>query len=495
MHVELGTASRPEVVAIVADVVRGRLPGWRPLLPVDGEDGEAAGGGTCGGSGLWNVLWSWGKPRLDYGALLAFQRVNHIPNSRQLTRKDLLARHLDRLLGPAASVMPRSFALPQDYSAFVACFASSSRHSRRSRGLEDPTAAAAHAHAHAKDVWIIKPVESSRGRGIRLVDDVAHVLYTEPSVVQRYVRDPLLLRGHKFDLRLYVLVTTFQPHLEAFIYTEGLARFCTRPFRLDRLADPLAHLTNSSVQSRALRGGGGGDGDGGGGGGLAEDHPLRTAPPAHVGGSKLRLSYLLELLREEHGVEPAVLWDRIKALVLASLVAVEGSIPACPRGFELFGFDVLLDTALRPWLLEVNASPSMARESPLDADVKEALITDTLRLVDPVPFDRRALHAVLTRKLGPSAAVGPAGPHRGQLPPRSSSHANAALGAEELHRIMGGRHRPRQPGEEVPPELMGRYERLCPGTNLYQQTLAYKRRGKQQQQQQHQQTGRKGKCA
>jgi tubulin polyglutamylase TTLL5 len=66
-------------------------------------------------------------------------------------------------------------------------------------------------------VWILKPTCLSRGRGIFLVDDVTNAVCEQQSVVQRYVADPLLLHGLKFDLRLYVCVTSFNP-LEAFIY-------------------------------------------------------------------------------------------------------------------------------------------------------------------------------------------------------------------------------------------------------------------------------------
>ena len=57
--------------------------------------------------------------------------------------------------------------------------------------------------------------------------------------------------------------------------------------------------------------------------------------------------------------------------------------------FELFGFDILLDSKLKPWLLGVNISPSLSSSSPLDKKIKTVLICDTLNLVGVFPYDRK----------------------------------------------------------------------------------------------------------
>jgi tubulin polyglutamylase TTLL1 len=51
--------------------------------------------------------------------------------------------------------------------------------------------------------------------------------------------------------------------------------------------------------------------------------------------------------------------------------------------FELYGFDILLDANLKPWLIEVNASPSLSTTTEIDRQIKMNLINDTFRIVIP----------------------------------------------------------------------------------------------------------------
>lgn len=100
-----------------------------------------------------------------------------------------------------------------------------------------------------KNIWICKPSSSSRGRGIYLVSEPSQVNKQDDCVVSRYLDNPLLLFGHKFDLRLYVVVTSYDP-LRVYIYREGLTRFASEKYSNDDLCSEAAnykHLTNYSI--------------------------------------------------------------------------------------------------------------------------------------------------------------------------------------------------------------------------------------------------------
>ena len=276
------------------------------------------------------------------------------------------------------------------------------------------------------NLWILKPASSSRGRGITVVDSLEDITYDQLVVAQSYIPRPMCLGGHKFDLRLYVLVTSFNP-LEAWLYDEGFARVATRPFSSDDVSDKFVHLTNASIQRHN-----------------ATTHelygPLVGASEDEAAGTKCTLQYLWRKLEKDRDV--VKIREDIDLLILKSLVCAEDRIPHQACAFELFGYDVLLDDDARPWLLEVNASPSMARDTLLDKRVKEQLIRDTIRLVDPKPYDRSAVADIFDRRLAATqqaplardlGALLPAGP------PRIIGDAPAAPG--QYRRLApSGRH-------------------------------------------------------
>ena len=77
--------------------------------------------------------------------------------------------------------------------------------------------------------FICKPSRGRGGEGISLIKkfhDLPRNANHNEYLVQRYVENPLLVQSKKFDIRLYIVIKGVDP-IEAYLFDEGLARFCT----------------------------------------------------------------------------------------------------------------------------------------------------------------------------------------------------------------------------------------------------------------------------
>jgi tubulin polyglutamylase TTLL9 len=72
----------------------------------------------------------------------------------------------------------------------------------------------------------------------------------------------------------------------------------------------------------------------------------------------------------------------IQNIIVKTLLAVQKVIINDKHCFELYGFDILLDASLKPWLLEINASPSMTGNTSNDVEMKMSLLDDTFLILD-----------------------------------------------------------------------------------------------------------------
>jgi tubulin polyglutamylase TTLL6/13 len=186
-----------------------------------------------------NLLWFDGSPPGEvFARLEAYQRVNHFPNTGQITRKDCLARNLNRVQRACGAEQrfdfyPRSWVLPADAQAL--------------RRYDD-----AQHEAGRHPTYILKPPNGARGIGIGLAKSLAKVPEGEPLLVQEYLSRPCLIEGKKFDLRLYVLVSACDP-LRVFLHDDGLVRMSTEdytPPSSKNLHNMFVHLTNYSGTRR-----------------------------------------------------------------------------------------------------------------------------------------------------------------------------------------------------------------------------------------------------
>lgn len=96
-------------------------------------------------------------------------------------------------------------------------------------------------------------------------------------------------------------------------------------------------------------------------------------------------------------------WSQMCDIIVKTLLCVQPKLSATyksffgendaawgPKCFEVLGFDIMLDASGRAWLFEVNHAPSFATGSPLDREIKRALIASTLALVGVTNEKKRA---------------------------------------------------------------------------------------------------------
>ncbi|XP_008057051.1 tubulin polyglutamylase TTLL4 isoform X2 [Carlito syrichta] len=298
----------------------------------------------------WLGCWGHHMKSPGFRSIREHQKLNHFPGSFQIGRKDRLWRNLSRMQSRFGkkefSFFPQSFILPQDAKLLRKAWESSSRQK-----------------------WIVKPPASARGIGIQVIHKWSQLPKRRPLLVQRYLHKPYLISGSKFDLRIYVYVTSYDP-LRIYLFSDGLVRFasCKYSPSMKSLGNKFMHLTNYSVNKKNAE---------------YQANADETACQGHKWALKALWNYL-----SQKGVNSDAIWEKIKDVVVKTIISSEPYVTSLLKMYvrrpyschELFGFDIMLDENLKPWVLEVNISPSLHSSSPLDISIKGQMIRDLLNL-------------------------------------------------------------------------------------------------------------------
>lgn len=306
----------------------------------------------------WEVLLSiTAKAMLAAEVLRPYQVVSIVPGCLCISRKTSLIRTLLNAFGPDATwaIVPRTFKLPDELDDWANWL---QRHQGQDTGW-----------------WMLKN-NKQRGTGLRLVPtssafQAAFETTTRPGMegitlyrwylAQQYINQPLLINGRKFGIRLWVLVPGAVP-LRVYVHRNGLALFSAtqyEPAGVSMAAAGAGHITNYAQNEN---------------------------------GDVWSLQQLAQHMGTAHW---QVLWQQlasVTALVFAAALRriqeVQAQMDLQPRQtFQYFGLDFLVDDSLHPWLMEVNATPSMkvAHEDPatqqLIHDQKWEFVQDSFQLL------------------------------------------------------------------------------------------------------------------
>lgn len=183
------------------------------------------------GSSKWNVQWTGQTKPEHLKDATKYQKLNHFPQSFQVGRKDMMWKNIARMrrVFPEYNFCPKTYIFPNEYRKF--CM------DREAEGF--------------RHMYIMKPCASSCGRGIKVIGQKQEVKRKPGYVVSQYIANPHTIDGFKYDMRIYALVSGFDP-MKVYLFREGLVRFATQKYTKSQKAvdKRYIHLTNYSVNKK-----------------------------------------------------------------------------------------------------------------------------------------------------------------------------------------------------------------------------------------------------
>lgn len=270
------------------------------------------------------------------------QRYNHIPGHEHIVNKDEFARlnyeyglhYADRpQCFQAWEFMPLTYDLKRkdDCKAFL-------------NELESDT--------DLKRIkWIRKVSRNSHNaEGVDIVDEVLARSLLEKYrsgcpdkkrlIVQKYIDDPLLVQGRKFDFRIYMLIANVDPLIV--LYYDGFLRVSMVNFD-NYSQEAYAHITNTA---------------------LAKDYVKDRIDKEELLEEQMWTMQEFEDYMVEQGlVQKGWLATYVRPYMRRSMLHIArmsySNLMHHPGVFELYGVDFLFDSKLHLWFLEINRSPAM----------------------------------------------------------------------------------------------------------------------------------------
>ncbi|XP_015606917.1 tubulin glycylase 3A [Cephus cinctus] len=228
------------------------------------------------------------------------------------------------------------------------------------------------------NVWILKPGNKSRGRGItlmnRLEDVVAKVNPANKSdtryVVQKYIERPFLVYSTKFDIRQWFIVSCAQP-LTLWMYRESYLRFCSQKFCLTDFHESI-HLCNHAIQCKYKN--------------------SNDRDPALPSDNMWDATTFKQFLKTQ-GHNDA--WDELiypgmKQGLVGSLLASQEAMDRRKNSFELYGADFMVMEDFSVWLIEINSHPDMNYTTSVTTRLCRQVMEDTIKVVIDFREDKNA---------------------------------------------------------------------------------------------------------
>lgn len=295
--------------------------------------------------------------------LSKYIKINRFPNVDYLFQKDNLYKYyrlMKKYFNEDFNYMPETYYYPFDKDIIIDKF--------KDYSLD------------LNNIWLVKPIDLSGGRGISLFKTLKKLNYSK-YVITKYVTNVNLIKNKKYDLRLYILITSLKP-LRIYLYKDGLVRIASKKYSLDinSIGDKYIHLTNTDVNKYNKY----------------YIYPKNYSDEnANIWNLKTYQKHL-----NKNNIDWNNIHEKIIDIIIKTILSVQEQIldkiekdNLNERSFfNIVGFDILITDKYEPVLLEVNYAPSVDIYNKLDRILKTNLLVDTFNLVGITPFSQEMFY-------------------------------------------------------------------------------------------------------
>ncbi|KAK6177665.1 hypothetical protein SNE40_015721 [Patella caerulea] len=317
----------------------------------------------------FKLKWVECKSRINYQSFReGDQLVNHIPNCHLLTNKMGLLNSLQEYERVTLSTKGRPPRLkmvdivPETYK------------------LDDKNDRETFLEQYKDgEMWICKPTGMNQGKGIFLLrskEEIDKLLSereerqqqqrksTRPlmsRIVQRYIHNPLLLDGRKFDIRAYMLIASTTPFLV--VYHKGYVRLSCMPYNGED-TNLTTHLTNQYIQKK--------------------DPNYQDVKEDTAWSMDKFNDYINEKVAPEKNLEPNFVYNyltkQMQRVMLHCFNSVKHKLQTKMGYFDLYGLDFMIDTDMKVWMIEINVNPSLSTNCEALREVIPSVVEESINM-------------------------------------------------------------------------------------------------------------------
>ena len=227
------------------------------------------------------------------------------------------------------------------------------------------------------DVWMIKPIMGSLGLKISILTNYSDIKLKN-YLITKYLYNPHLIKGYKYDLRFHGLVSTIKP-LKLYLYNEGLVRLASEKYNFS-VSDPhnkYSFLTNLFINKKNKK---------------------KFIYPKNMKNMEDSNLWNLDTFQKycaRNNINYEKLYSEVGDIFIKMMITVREKIIdniektnlQYSNFYHLIGFDIILDENLKPYLLETNRRCGFRNDNDAEKYYTYNIIADTLNIIGLRPKD------------------------------------------------------------------------------------------------------------